>query len=167
MFPFTSINLGIVTFQLKYKHLCVLIWIGNLTDSYYEVIWVVDSILWSLACVSMFLCVKWGFEKSLCVCVCLAGYVWVWLVRENCVDKIPFLQCKTLISLASILCQSFDFAAYCNYYIFFVVYRVETGDCILFFFTPLRRGIKTKLRTWIAFNSILFFVMSIELKTCG
>ena len=79
VFPFRSINLGIVTFLLKYKHLCVLIWIGNLTDSYYEVIWVVDSILWSLACVSMFLCVKWGFEVSVCmcvcVCVCFPGYV--------------------------------------------------------------------------------------------
>ena len=135
MFPFRWINLGIVTFILKYKHLCVLIWIGNLTDSYYEVIWVVDSILWSLACVSMFMCVIWGFEVCVCVCVLLDMFLWMWLMRENCVDKIQFLQCKTLISLASILYQSFSFAAYCNCYIFFVVYRVETGDYMLFFYT--------------------------------
>ena len=55
-------------------------------------------------------------------------------MRENCVDKIPFLQCKSLISLASILYQSFGFAAHFNYYnCFVVVYGVETGDCILFF----------------------------------
>ena len=56
-------------------------------------------------------------------------------MRENCVDKIPFLPCKTLISLVSILYQSFGFAALCNYYKSFVVYGVETGDYILFFYT--------------------------------